>query len=857
MVKRSTVIGLAGLAAFAILSSGGCGPSTDLTGSPIPNSVPDTRVTSRPPELLETGFVVRFFWTGSDPDGRIQGYHWKISNNGTDGISVLDTLTFDPATGDTLNPWRYTATTDSTFFVSADIPDFPSDPEGYDRSYQSHTFLVRSIDEDGAVDPTPALVSFNSTTLLPTVQVVGPGAIVNQREAQGLPKMVRILFEGEDPDADSRLPTRVRFLWKPAILPSGAYAAAEGHFVGANLDYLVSFDDPDWTDWQAYDPDDDTRRFSQGGNESFDGDGDRIFYLFAVQVMDTAGAVSIGRTYARQVSNVSIVELAPTLHLVEPYIAEKTGSGLHVDLQMSHIAGGRELNVSWLADASSYAGRVVSYRYGWDIADVEDASDPNWAVPPANTPQNRRAPTISFSSGIHVLTVEVLDDSDQITRGRVPVTVVPIPDPANQFPLLLVDDVNDINSASWEGEQGQLYDRDAYRDDFWNAALGAPGGVSDWDSTGQTIDARVDVSSITYQEAVKYKAIVWYSRWTPGVLGAVAKYFRPLFGDQLTPDEDRHIWLAEYQKNAGNLLLAGPRAMLNFLTESAFELPVVFEERDGAWSTGYRVINGTPVRTGFGNRLLPDGTTVRVGPLRYPFKTMGVSLVDIMSHSTYYEYGTAQKVTSRRKATCVGLKGLRVDDTFRAEFLPGGADFSDVILTNTNVDWADNPMPLDDDVLSFVYSWGSDEFYNADAVGRNTNWTEQAGAPFGCGDGASDMTTLCLVPMFRSISRFDWVQMERQELDPDDTWPHGYYGGQGQGDITALCGPAALKVGNNDAITNDRPVAFISRKNALEKPSQAGDVVFGFDPYRFDNDEMYEVVRWVLGQHFGLTMTPH
>ncbi len=34
-------------------------------------------------------------------------------------------------------------------------------------------------------------------------------------------------------------------------------------------------------------------------------------------------------------------------------------------------------------------------------------------------------------------------------------------------------------------------------------------------------------------------------------------------------------------------------------------------------------------------------------------------------------------------------------------------------------------------------------------------------------------------------------------------------------------------------------------------------MVFGFDPYRFDNDEMREGrMHWVLGEHFGLSMTP-
>ena len=91
--------------------------------------------------------------------------------------------------------------------------------------------------------------------------------------------------------------------------------------------------------------------------------------------------------------------------------------------------------------------------------------------------------------------------------------------------------------------------------------------------------------------------------------------------------------------------------------------------------------------------------------------------------------------------------------------------------------------------------------------------------------------------------------------DPDDTWPEGHYGGDGQPPaLDVLCGPAALHPDRPSARTNDRTVGFISRKTAPGKPSGAGDVVFGFDPYRFDHDQMTRVVRWVLGEHFGLAV---
>jgi hypothetical protein len=109
--------------------------------------------------------------------------------------------------------------------------------------------------------------------------------------------------------------------------------------------------------------------------------------------------------------------------------------------------------------------------------------------------------------------------------------------------------------------------------------------------------------------------------------------------------------------------------------------------------------------------------------------------------------------------------------------------------------------------------------------------------------------------MFRSVSRYDWVQMN-QIADGNVDWPDGFYGGQGQEVLDSVCGSNALSLDRTRAITNNQIVGFIARKTAPDKPSQVGDVMFGFDPYRFDNDHMERVVHWVLGEHFGLSMNP-
>ena len=48
----------------------------------------------------------------------------------------------------------------------------------------------------------------------------------------------------------------------------------------------------------------------------------------------------------------------------------------------------------------------------------------------------------------------------------------------------------------------------------------------------------------------------------------------------------------------------------------------------------------------------------------------------------------------------------------------------------------------------------------------------------------------------------------------------------------------------------------LSHKFEATKPTGLGDVYWGFDPYRFDNAQMTEAIRWVLREHFGLAMYP-
>jgi len=85
-------------------------------------SEPDTQITSGPSGTIE-GSEATFTWTGTDIDGYVVSYYYKL-DNGT---------------------WVETTNTTQTFT---------------NLSYTNHTFLVKARDNDGLVDPTPAQRNF-------------------------------------------------------------------------------------------------------------------------------------------------------------------------------------------------------------------------------------------------------------------------------------------------------------------------------------------------------------------------------------------------------------------------------------------------------------------------------------------------------------------------------------------------------------------------------------------------------------------------------------------------------------------------------------------------------------------------
>ena len=818
-----------GLAVAALLAAaGGCSTSTDMNGVHVPNAAPDTRLTGQPPTLLEASYAVGFQWTGADPDGRIKGFQWKLSDNGTDGISPQDTLTVDPLTGAVLHPWRFTTATDSTFIVLADQPDFPGD-EIDPRSFRSHSLFVRSVDVNGAVDPTPAYISFTSTTLAPTSRAVFPGLGGTVASAFNVPPMVNIGWKGEDPDFEARTPTRVRYLWVPARTDGGV-SITNAYQYNQFYHEVLSFDDPRWSPWLRYAAAPEDRIVSLDNLNAAN-----QYFLFATQVQDTAGAVSVGFGYQTEVANVVVRQnmYRPSFTVFESYLGQQTGSEA-----TSPIAGGQPLNFSWTVNADAYNGKVISLRHGWDIVDVNNPNDPGWAVPPGLGAQNRRAVERSFNEGLHTFVLRVEDDSQQVRTMTWTLRVIPFVDRDSQLPLLVLDQLDDRNSNAWFSQDGRPLNDQSYRNAFWHFLGEGAGGVADMNWSR---DWKDHTSPVLYEDLVGYKVVLCYARYSNNQ--TMFREFRPVV------NEEKFVWLTPYQQQGGNLLLAGAESMASFIKfRSDYMIPMIFNTREESYS-----VFGRTFVTGFGDLTLSDGTVVQRGPRMYPYATAGISALDWTSPTTKQIYGRSSSASADRNRLCAGLKGLVLSPDFKANHLIGPGVVPDTIYTDPEIDWRDANANANHNLQLLdqaAFLWDADEFVDANISPRVTPFQPQecSGEVYASSRVPNGM---CVEPMFTGIARMDWIR-ERKKAGGDTNWPQSQY------DARALddgCGTLALTEfegrSRASARTNGRVFGYASYKSVPTKQYKVPDVYWGFDPYRFDHEGSRKAIRWVL-QYFGL-----
>ena len=791
---------------------GGCSPSDQLGGVELINVLPDTRIISTPPQLSETGIKVKFSWMGDDPDGRVIGYLWKISSNNSDGISVQDTLTEDPASGDIINPWHFTTATDSIFMVTADSAGYIGDinlPEEMHRFHQAHTFFIKAVDDDYQVDPTPALSTFTATTIAPSIQVTTPTKLaVDYREAQSVPPTFTIGWTGQDIDFELKVPTKVRYLLKR--IPSDLPPITDREAYLEYKDQLISFSDPAWSDWISY-------KWYRSEREAVfhlepDESALRSYYLFAIQAQDTAGAVSLDLSYARTVHIIYVDDSkTPVMTLEESFLGDCTFSG-EKGYMYFDIAQGQQLSFSWQASAEGYGGEISGYRFGWDV-DSNDPNDPNWGITLGNTPSHRRT-TAVWDSGLHTLYVECYDTSNQRTLIRWDLSVVPIPQGTSRSPILLIDDVVDQNSLRWPSAAtgGKPLYQDKYRDAFWLNVLDGPGGVKDFKHGAHIIDTQ-DSDQLGYRQAVAFDLLLW----------TINRSDNYMFNAFNLGSGVGFSWLETYLREVGNLFLAGTGAMRTFHTSSNWIYPVVYDNTEG-WVT----CSDGDYRQSFGFSTNSEtGAITVIGRTKFPYRVMGVSMTDLISPPRFLGNWKTCAFGFDRSIQCTGTKAILLDQEFKDKYVNAG-DIPDTLFIEPVIDWRDAREDIPD--LRTKYHFGAeDEFYNHNISGRTSNW-----APLFADDGSP-----IIEPMFHVYARYDWW-LDKALATGSPVFP----------DLT-FCGTETFNKETGRTIVDGAPVGVISHRMGV---TGIPNVLWGFDPYRMEHEKMTKTVRWVLKNHFGVEL---
>ncbi len=429
------------------------GCSEKSGGSRMVNFPPDTYISFGPKENAFTYYKVQAYWYGADEDGAIDHFEVVTIRDITDStINLLDLESLD---------WGMTVSSGSTFVILADSccldsTDKPS--PGAEYAAEIWGILVRAVDNEGAIDPTPARVFFTATNVIPTVKVLLPPRVVGY--IQSVPPHPYIEWEGDDADGEASA-----LMYKYIIIPNDSLGSRFPKLPPLDYEGHGPPDDPHgappigrWSEWV---PSDCT--YVKGVDLSpfihtAERPGDTINVY--VTVKDEAGAYLPEKLFGsyndwRNLIRFKIIRAGGGV----PIIIDGGGLGLRKSMQVSeyqtNIAGvfdGYEVSFKFWGLEDRRQGKIAAaYRYYYDnpdapgsawnywtgIVDTERRAGvvPEWFVryPPDGS-------TFRPSLGRHVFVVELRDVNREVTHCEFNFEVLRGPDPYGQRKILLVDD---------------------------------------------------------------------------------------------------------------------------------------------------------------------------------------------------------------------------------------------------------------------------------------------------------------------------------------------------------------------------------------------------------------------------------
>lgn len=178
------------------------GCSEGPTGDRAPNIPPDTHISFGPAEDSLTFYRIQAFWYGSDDDGDVDYFEVATVKSIRKG-DIIDLEALD---------WGETVSKESTFVVEADSCCY-GEPDENDPHYATSFWgiLVRSVDNDGERDESPAGLYFQAANLIPRADLLIPAYSPAYQSVTPRPY---IRWTGSDLDGDE---TRIQY--KYLILP--------------------------------------------------------------------------------------------------------------------------------------------------------------------------------------------------------------------------------------------------------------------------------------------------------------------------------------------------------------------------------------------------------------------------------------------------------------------------------------------------------------------------------------------------------------------------------------------------------------------------------------------------------------
>jgi len=358
------------------------------------NEAPETELQASSPRPEDGGFAVDFGFSGTDTDGRVDFFEWRLLEKGLQE-----------------QPWARTDDRELTL----SFPDDPSDA-GFEGAGAERTFQVRAVDDRGLADPTAAALDFTALTLSPEIFISQP--LVPALSCVQSGRVASFRWTATDADSKSGGPAFTRYILLPASQPNGN-CLTRSIFEANNPFLALATNDPHWSDWLPYHEDADSCDPSRSVTLPSLDVGDK--FLFAVQARDIDGATSRSFRWLEQVVHFQVSgSVLPVLVVDESAFGQQAFVGLN-GLKFYDISRGQALVFSWTADAASYLGLIESYRYGWDLLDPDDPNDANWVVDWGDWSS---APTQSFDEGMHSFVVQTRDNSGTVTRATYELSVV-------------------------------------------------------------------------------------------------------------------------------------------------------------------------------------------------------------------------------------------------------------------------------------------------------------------------------------------------------------------------------------------------------------------------------------------------